>query len=674
MKFRQMILTDFMRYKGENVITFSCDPEKNVTVIKGDNTFGKTTLAQAFRWGLYGELIDTRYGKSKEIVLLNMDVVADMDETSTQSVSVVIEIEDVDIIQFKREAVYCRIYPSLDIRKVDEILWMRQKEKDEMWGDWIKNDNKGVSVEGPVSDRINTLLPNELSSYFLFDGENWSDVRKAKAEIKKSLNTLMGITPLTRMKEHLYNGNSSSVIKIFNNSIVGAGTEYEETKRKIKSNEESIEKWEKERNEARENADAFHKKVEAAQAILDSNTKVEGYQKEYRSLERSILVEEKSLEESYADFAKEFSRSAYKYFGAPLLERVIEVLKDVKLEGKDIPDITADTLDYLLENGICICGNKIGEKEKESFKDLKKVIFPNVIGSYVGQYQNKLEEWKLETEDFYSSMTQKAERMEGTKAQKEEDEDRRNNLEVLIDGKINFALERTKMNANRENERIQIENIAKRELWINQSSEALFQLRGKLAEETAHSIENRRTQRMIQYAQGLYDMVSDVLKKRQDPLFDELNAIIKDNFTSMFHEQEKFAQIGEDYQLHLYYKDVLDEQGEPKEEKILSEGEIIARNFVYIVSVLELAEKKKQESLDDDISNLPLVLDGPFSKLGDTNIALVARVLPKAAEQVIVFMLDKDWDASGLGAYTLPEYRYAVKKDINGKSSTIERS
>ena len=59
-----------MRYKGQYKIEFSCDAEKNVTVVMGDNTFGKTTLAQAFRWGLYGEIIDTRYGKSKDIILL----------------------------------------------------------------------------------------------------------------------------------------------------------------------------------------------------------------------------------------------------------------------------------------------------------------------------------------------------------------------------------------------------------------------------------------------------------------------------------------------------------------------------------------------------------------------------------------------------------------------------
>ena len=44
MKFVRLRMLNFMRYKGENSLEFSCDKEKNVTVVLGDNTIGKTTL------------------------------------------------------------------------------------------------------------------------------------------------------------------------------------------------------------------------------------------------------------------------------------------------------------------------------------------------------------------------------------------------------------------------------------------------------------------------------------------------------------------------------------------------------------------------------------------------------------------------------------------------------
>lgn len=665
-----------MRYKGINTMEFSCDSEKNVTVVMGDNTFGKTTLAQAFRWGLYGEVIDTQYAKGKDIILLNKDVLASMTNFDEEEVSVEIEVQEKDIIyQFKREAIFNRKFPALEVKEIQHKLWMRRKVKDEMWGDWIDNESIDRSKSGSVDENIKMMFPRELSNYFLFDGERWSNENKSKVEIRNSISSLMGITPLVKMKEHLYNGNGKSVIKNLNARITGNGNKFDEIKNRIKYREEQIEHWEKEIEEAKTNAECFHEKVEKAQNMLESNVKIEEYQKEYNDLERNIESQKRRVESDYADMIKIFSKDAYKYFAAPLLEEVVEMLKSVDLEGKDIPGVTGATIDYLMKQSICICGNHIGEKEKACMEELRKVIYPNIIGSYVGNYQEKFADWRRETADFRERICEKADNIEGTKAQMEEDEERRSKLEKMIDGKINFSQERQKMKMNKKREMEELERIRKNELNIGEAKRAIEADREELIKETAHTEENRRIQRMIAYANALYDLTEGTLKKKEEPLMDELNVIIKEKFSGMFREQEKFAQMEDDYKLHLYYKNMGD--GEPIEELSLSEGEIIARNFVFIVSILELAQKKKKEDLDakveSDVINLPLVLDGPFSKLGDINTGLIAKVLPEAAEQVIVFMLDKDWEASGLERYTLPEYRYYVKKDIDQNSASLER-
>ena len=60
----------------------------------------------------------------------------------------------------------------------------------------------------------------------------------------------------------------------------------------------------------------------------------------------------------------------------------------------------------------------------------------------------------------------------------------------------------------------------------------------------------------------------------------------------MFNEQEKVARLGEDYTLRLFYKRVSNTNGYSDLEATgLSEGEKIARNFAFIVSILELANK-----------------------------------------------------------------------------------
>ena len=61
-------LYNFRQYIGHQEVEFSTDPEKNVTVLIGVNTSGKTTIVRAFEWCLYGK------NGFEDPFLLNSDV------------------------------------------------------------------------------------------------------------------------------------------------------------------------------------------------------------------------------------------------------------------------------------------------------------------------------------------------------------------------------------------------------------------------------------------------------------------------------------------------------------------------------------------------------------------------------------------------------------------------
>ena len=71
---------------------------------------------------------------------------------------------------------------------------------------------------------------------------------------------------------------------------------------------------------------------------------------------------------------------------------------------------------------------------------------------------------------------------------------------------------------------------------------------------------------------------------------------------------------------------------------------------------------------------MPLLLCGPVSAFGNDNSRLVANRLPEFAEQVIIFMLDKDWEASGLEEFTHSQYCYRVAKESTSNSSSLENN
>ncbi len=670
MKFRQIKMTNFMRYKGENKLLFSTDPEKNVTVVLGNNTFGKTTIAQAFRWGLYGNVIDTQYTKGKDTNLLNNEILAQMGPNDRKLVSVEIQIEDGQVVhEFVRKAEFIRKGFGYTSKQISEKLLYRTRE-DGAWSDYREGEE--------VQDRVQLMFPRELSSYFLFDGERWNNEADKTKDIKDAINTIMGISPLSYMKYHLKDRRGKSVIRLIRNSFVAESESEMELNRKINDYEAKIVREEEKIRESKELAENRAKKVAESEEILRNNKKTEDMLQDLKREEHNMERSNRLMENYYKDIVNGFSDS-YKYFSASLLEQVVTMLKNSPIEGSQIPDLTGATIDYLLEMGQCLCGHPIepDSPEYKKLEELKKVIYPESIATFVNSFQGMLETWRGEGKKLYDEILEKADLYEGEKQTRDDSQEEIDRINKKIDRTINFEQERRKMESNRVAERQEREKIRIGNINIEGYKEEIKKLEQKLDESRVHTEQNLKRQRMVAYAEALYDRAEAEYQKRQSPLLGELNELMKRNFSLMFNEQEKEAALEEDYKLHLYYKRIgQDGQTSRYEEKVLSEGEQIARNFVFIVSILELAKQKKEEAReveDNYVLNLPLVLDGPFSKLSDDNIGLIAKVLPTVSEQVIIFMLDKDWEATNLSQYTDATYTYRVTKEQDANSSSIER-
>ena len=95
---RKIKFYNFRPFKGEQEVSFlndSGDDNKTVTVLLGDNTYGKTTFVLAFIWCLYGE---SRFTMSQDI--LNKKVAMALPDTPgmTATAKVEIEFEDSGVI------------------------------------------------------------------------------------------------------------------------------------------------------------------------------------------------------------------------------------------------------------------------------------------------------------------------------------------------------------------------------------------------------------------------------------------------------------------------------------------------------------------------------------------------------------------------------------------------
>ena len=94
-------LYNFRQYIGHQEVEFSTDPEKNVTVLIGVNTSGKTTIVRAFEWCLYGK------NGFEDPFLLNSDVRDNMQVGDTQDVWVAVTFtHDGKVYTIKRQYKY----------------------------------------------------------------------------------------------------------------------------------------------------------------------------------------------------------------------------------------------------------------------------------------------------------------------------------------------------------------------------------------------------------------------------------------------------------------------------------------------------------------------------------------------------------------------------------------
>lgn len=299
-----------------------------------------------------------------------------------------------------------------------------------------------------------------------------------------------------------------------------------------------------------------------------------------------------------------------------------------------------------------------------------------MIGGAAGKFRDLLYNGQHDAQSLIADVESKAEGFDSIQDRIYDKADEKDALDKKMDRKANIAALRKQYNTCvslcRSHEQKRNEFVAHRDLAIK-SRDSKNQLLDILSRQNEA---NEAINRAIAYAEASYAMAERQLKKKQNDVFEQLNEIIAENFDRMFNDGEKYAKLEEDYRIHVYYHSV----GGSKdyEEQNLSNGEATAINFVYIVSVLELARRKAAEEAgegetDSGIINLPLVLDGPFSTLSNENTSLVAKKLPEFAEQVIIFMLDKDWVSSGLDEFVLPEYCYRVNKEDKANSSTIEK-
>ena len=632
MLIKSLKMQNFRQFKGNTAVDFSCDPNQNVTIILGDNTFGKTTLLQAFNWCFY-EIV--MFDNNPDF-LLNLEVANDMTNGDTETVSVEI----------------CVIHNSVEyvISRSQQYVCANNKvsgaKKSQVKVSYKQPDGQTESVRAlEVQNVIENILPKDLSTYFFFDTERVRSISTRK-DVSDAVKGLLGLSIMDSAIKHIgTKGNKKTVLgKLYGAMDTDGDKRARDALDMIQSSEAKREAIKDQLETCASQIKQYEARKGQLDDILRDNQTTSTLQKKKEDLERRISTERSSLESTTGLFFKEFSKGSLQMFAQPLLGRASDFLAATKIDDKGIRDLTAPTILELIKRGRCICGAEICEGN-DAYRHLMEelnYVPPESIGNTVRHYREKLSSFSKNSDHIYDSLTSRYQEIYRSKARIQEWEDELADISIQIRGKENMKQYET-----------ELLDVKKRLRELSDKKERLIRDDATLKNDierykkvydslVAVSDKNKETMLFIQYAEEILDWLSSTYKEKEAFIREALETKVNHIFEQMYHGHRRVS-IDQRYQVTLLTT-IEDKEVAAGE----SEGSNRVKSFAFIAGLVALAKEKLIATAGEEGFNLssepyPLVMDAPFSNADETHTANISKVLPEIAEQVIMFVMQKDW-------------------------------
>ena len=82
------------------------------------------------------------------------------------------------------------------------------------------------------------------------------------------------------------------------------------------------------------------------------------------------------------------------------------------------------------------------------------------------------------------------------------------------------------------------------------------------------------------------------------------------------------------------------------------------------------SENSREADLESQI--YPLVMDAPFSNVDEIHITNIAKLVPQSAAQVIIAVMDKDWETAEKTFAPVLGKSYLIEKDVDTDGKPCE--
>ncbi len=618
-------VTNFGPFNGSQELQFAEDP--GVTIVFGENGRGKTTLLNAFRFALFGN-IKTR--AAQQITFLDL-INIEAHNIGTYSFSVV--------LTFKQDAV---IYKLTRTVKARDSSSPPQSDADLVHEFWLAKNGNVLAPDTAKAD-LATIMPEQVSRFFLFDGELLQEYEELLrhessmgADIKESIERILGLPVLTNSRQDLQELHNSAQrqevkastkdlkIQQFQANLEEAIAAREEHEKILVARRSERRKC----DEDRSSVVVEMQKTDRLRKLIEERAQT---QKDIADLKTKVAERQSKLQENLTDSWKSILNER-------LLARKegLQTEYEALLADKGAKEAAASLLRVLEESlaasSCTTCGRPLDAQSK-SYSEAQLELLKQKAQSSVSTERldtlrlalrtldtalgaNKttlLRELIENLEDDRIAIESKATRLSElndlTKGIEEGEilrltqEDRRLTQEIVI---LDRAI---------ESEQAQLTETMRR---IQQIEEALDKTGGTdLAKE-------RRQRELCSKLQKLFASSVDLYRDR---LREKVESAATDVFLQLTNDPDYAAlKINENYGLSIVHR-----SGELV--KVRSAGN------EHVVALSLMGALQKNAPLKG-----PIIMDSPFGRLDQTHKTNLVRTLPSMADQVVLLVYESEMD------------------------------
>jgi len=648
----QLIIENFRQYLGRQEMIFAKGKGKNVTLIHGENGFGKTCFLNALLWGFYGrDGLTGDLPKPENIIPDSVRVICKDPHAAVASVKVFFKHGDQSYV----------LHRSISL--ADECDSKGEKTKIELTVK--RNDGQSFNFNGREAQKvIDHMLPRDLRELVFFNGERIDHfaMEKNAEHVRESVTGLLGL----KIIENTINDLKSQDIRGRLRTELRDNTDQETADLLARQAhlESDLQSKRDGLDDCRKNQAACEEALSSIKNRLEANREAHQLQQRRSVLDADLSNQQKTLQQLERSLSELLANNAYSLFCYELVAKGKSITHRLRAEGRIPARVMNDFIHDLLKAEVCICKThmpKGSEAWKKVEEQLTKAGDPE-FNRAVGDLDKAIGVIEASATQTRSNLVRLVEERGGAVNRIAQINEELSDIKVQLNSKDDQEVH--KLEDAREKQELRRDELHVEEGGFNTKIEALVTELANVAKQISakqqKAAEAQRAQRRLERLEQVIVLLEQILQFEREDLRTELGREVEKTFRSISLHNYRL-QLTDQFTLRLT-KLIPSNGGQVPVDVATGTGQRQVMSLVFIASLVALAKRRNEiPTILRDLQggNFPLVMDSPFGQLGEEFRSAVARHIPELTPQLIILV-------------SSTQYKGDVEREL-GKSDRIGR-